>query len=328
MLGLETRLALESGHLLSEQLLLLLHSWHHLLHRVEGGLHHLLHHRVLLLVKHELLSLKLLLLLVLVEQLLVVVLDLAALLLRDMDAGVLLQDLSQLFNLHVLVEERLLLLKLLLHLLLGELTLAVDGHSHAVGLHLLEVLLLHLRKISNLLIRNRLCLLDELSDLGLLGFHLHILEIDLLDRLLLSNYAWHSLGTDLHGLHLSLEVLLPLDLVRLRDHLSGDVCGCRHVLNGLHGNWLGFFLLSLRQWTGDIVCLLLLHDFLTFSALGIGFLALGLFFVVLEAPLDVGLELTADSDWKLVKDELTGAFTLPRPLLYDLNDSILLLRVK
>jgi hypothetical protein len=93
--------------------------------------------------KHELL-LDLLLLLVLMEQLLVIVLDLTALLLRDVDVRILLQDLSQLFNLHVLVEEGLLLLELLLHLLLGELSLTVARHGHSVCLHLLEVLLLHL----------------------------------------------------------------------------------------------------------------------------------------------------------------------------------------
>jgi hypothetical protein len=278
--------------------------------------------------KHELLRLDLLLLLVLMEQLLVIVLDLTALLLRDVDVRILLQDLSQLFNLHVLVEEGLLLLELLLHLLLGELSLAVARHGHSVCLHLLEVLLLHLREVSNRLIWHRLRLLDILGDLGLLGFHLHVLDINLLDRLLLTNHAWHSLGTHLHGLHLSLKVLLPLDLVWLLYHCSSNVRCCCHILNSLNGNWLGFFLLGFREWTGDVIRLLLFHDLLAFSALGIGLLALGLLFVVLEASFDVGLELAADPNWKLVKDKLAGAFTIPRPLLNDLYDSVFLLGVK
>lgn len=237
MLGLEPRLALKSRHLLAEQLLRLLHAWHHLLHRVEVRLHHLLHHRMLLLMKHELLRLNLLLLLVLMKQLLVIVLDFIALLLRDEDIRILLQDLSQLFNLHILVEERLLLLELLLHLL-RELSLTVARNCHPVCLHLLEVLLLHLRVVSYRLVCNCLSLLNKLGDLWLLGFHLHVCDINLLDRLLLTNHACHCLGTHLHGLHLSLKVLLPLDLVWLLYHLRGYVGCCGHILNSLHGNRL------------------------------------------------------------------------------------------
>jgi len=153
----------------------LLHSWDHLLNLVEVRLHHLLHHRMLLLVQHELLSLQLLLLLELMKELLVVVLDFTAFLLRDVDVRVLLHDLRKLFNLHGLVEQGLLLLKLLLHLLRVELILAIDRHGHTVGLHLLKVLLLHLGIVGNLLVGEVLSLLNVLGNLGLLGFHLQVL---------------------------------------------------------------------------------------------------------------------------------------------------------
>ena len=129
---------------------------------------------MLLLVQHELLSLQLLLLLELMKELLVVVLDFAAFLLRDVDVWVLLHDLRKLFNLHGLVEQRLLLLELL-HLLRVELILAIDRHGHPAGLHLLEVLLLHLGIVGNLLVGEVLSLLNVLGDLGLLSFHLHVL---------------------------------------------------------------------------------------------------------------------------------------------------------
>ena len=130
---------------------------------------------MLLLVQHELLSLQLLLLLELMKELLVVVLDFTAFLLRDVDVRVLLHDLRKLFNLHGLVEQGLLLLKLLLHLLRVELILAIDRHGHTVGLHLLEVLLLHLGIVGNLLVGEVLSLLNVLGNLGLLGFHLQVL---------------------------------------------------------------------------------------------------------------------------------------------------------
>jgi hypothetical protein len=130
---------------------------------------------MLLLVQHELLSLQLLLLLELMKELLVVVLDFTAFLLRDVDVRVLLHDLRKLFNLHGLVEQGLLLLKLLLHLLRVELILAIDRHGHTVGLHLLKVLLLHLGIVGNLLVGEVLSLLNVLGNLGLLGFHLQVL---------------------------------------------------------------------------------------------------------------------------------------------------------
>jgi hypothetical protein len=97
LLGLETGL---EWHLLVQKLLRL-HVWHHLGHLVEGLLHHLLHHWVLLL-QHELLCLQLLLL-ILVHQLFVVVVHIVALLLRDCDVRVLLQDLGKLVHFHVLI---------------------------------------------------------------------------------------------------------------------------------------------------------------------------------------------------------------------------------
>ena len=174
MLGREARLPLKRRHLLSHHLGRL-HTRDHLLDLIEVWLHNLLHHRMLLLVQHELLCLQLLLL-ELMKELLIVVLNFTALLLRNCNVGVLLKDLRELFDFHGLIEQGLLLLELLLHLLLGKLVLAIDRHCHAVGsLHLLEVLLLHLGEVSDLLVGKGLSLLNVLGDLGLLSFHLHVL---------------------------------------------------------------------------------------------------------------------------------------------------------
>lgn len=140
LLGSVARLALELRHLFPHQLRLL-HARDHLLHLIEAWLHHLLHHGVLLLLEHVLLGLQLLLL-ILMEQLLVISLHLGTLLLRDVDVGVLLEDLSQLLHLHLFVQQGLLLLELALHLL-RELALSVEGHAHSIRLHLLEILLLN-----------------------------------------------------------------------------------------------------------------------------------------------------------------------------------------
>ena len=166
-------MTLESRHLLAQQLLSLLHVRNHLLH-VSVLRHHLLHHGVLLLLEHELLGLKLLLLLVLVHQLFVVVIYLVALLLGDVDVRVLLEYLRKLFDFHVLIQQWLLLLLILLHLLRRELLLAIDlRHCHAVVLKLLgEVLLLHFAVVSDLLAGHGLGLRPLLGHLRLLGLHL------------------------------------------------------------------------------------------------------------------------------------------------------------
>ena len=111
----------------------------------------------------------------LLTELLFVVLDFAAFLLQDVDTWVLLHDKRKFFNLHGLVEQRLLFFELLLHLLRDELILAIDRHGHTAGLHLLEVLLLHLGIVGNLLVGEVFSLLNVLGDLGLLSFHLHVL---------------------------------------------------------------------------------------------------------------------------------------------------------
>ena len=225
-LGLiETGLVLLERHLLFDLLWLLLHVGHHLLHLVEVR-HHLLHHRVLL--HHVLLSLKLLLLhlllLVLLHQLVVVVVNLNSFSLRNSDVWILDKDLSKFFNFQAFIEERLLLLKLLGHLLGLELLLPwlpLDGNA-AWLLHLSEILLLHLAVVRLYLhwLRLRVLLWDCLH------LRLHIRDVYLLHLLLR-----HVDGLlDLNRLlHLSGNSLLPSRLVLLGHCLH--IWLCLHSLN-------------------------------------------------------------------------------------------------
>jgi hypothetical protein len=99
------------------------------------------------LLHHELLGLHLLLLEML-HDLLVVVIDLSALLLRNMNGWILLQDLREFVDLHSFVKQRLLLL-ILSHRLLESRLTGDRRHCHSV-LHL-SIILLHLGEVSCLL---------------------------------------------------------------------------------------------------------------------------------------------------------------------------------
>lgn len=101
-----------------------------------------------LLLHHELLGLNLLLLEVL-HDLLVVVIDLSALLLRNMNGWILLQDLCEFVDLHSFVKQWLLLLLILSHRLLESRLTGDRRHGHSV-LHL-SIILLHLGEVSCLL---------------------------------------------------------------------------------------------------------------------------------------------------------------------------------
>ena len=286
---------------------------------------------MLLLLHHVLLCLQLLLLLV-VQKLLVIVVNLVALLLRDVNVRVLLQDLSELINFHVFEEQRL-LLKLLWHLLLIELRLVVDlGHRHTVLLHG-NVLLLHFWEVRDLLIRwHLLALRDVLTDLWLrLHLALHRLHVDLRYRLL-THHTWDVRLAHLHGLlHLSLHILLPLYLVWLLGNLLRDVRSLLQRLAGLHWHllWLwGLWRVQRLARSNDVRRLLLFDEFLSFSSLCVRFFAFKLFLILLDASLNVGFKFSADFNGQLVEHKLARTFTLSGPLLDNFYNTVFLLWVQ